>query len=609
MKLLLDLPTGLIDNIIFFLPQQETINLSLTNYQFYQPCLKKLYQKITIRIDAVLKANSGKTRGIDFSDSTQSVIYGFNKITSEDHQFKLINARLKALIISISINIQLLEYIEEITIFGSFDSHINETLMELMWLLAKSSLKKLVITDPKLRHDLKGILTKGEFKNLQLITIDSVKDLSMLEQFLQVSELIVAFIDPDQEKMQIEQLEVSPILIKQLQKLKSITVASDNKIYFVFVCLLNHIYKKIPFKLNLTTFTLNYYHRDIALINRFINSPVINWGTINNIQISLGCDDKQCNQECLANFGLPVNQLKKISLLQNSEAEIDTHKYNELWDIKIVGFLQEIDTSCLKYLSIGHNPCERGVFVDGMEGNYLQRIKLYTETLPTTIDSKQVVLILPNFFKSLSCYEQPMNNILWNGCKCDHCKIYLEKLDEFLMMHKYYNLKSHHFKDLTSSNLFVTIGEWLSRRYFGCGVVSGLDYLKYPLNNVRWNFHDTMFSIPLRCLNHKNYEEHEFDEDVDVDVFYDAGSEFEKCSFDEHLYRPVCSSISHYTDNIIIKISDLNRGNAEDLEPHKFDDLNDGSGFDKWAKVSISGICYNLDKELNGTNYFENVYD
>ena len=44
-----------------------------------------------------------------------------------ENHFKLINARLQSLISSISINTQLLDYIEEITIFDSFfDKTINE---------------------------------------------------------------------------------------------------------------------------------------------------------------------------------------------------------------------------------------------------------------------------------------------------------------------------------------------------------------------------------------------------------------------------------------------------------------------------------------------------
>ena len=81
--------------------------------------------------------------------------------------------------------------------------------------------------------------------------------------------------------------------------------------------------------------------------------------------------------------------------------------------------------------------------------------------------------------KSLSCYEQMMNNLLWNGCKCDDCTIYLGDLDKHLMCHEIFlNFRLHQFKDIMSSNLFVTISEWLSRRLHGTDVLSDLNLLK-----------------------------------------------------------------------------------------------------------------------------------
>ncbi|CUM47311.1 unnamed protein product [Debaryomyces tyrocola] len=608
MKLLLDIPLEIVDDILFFLPQQEIINLSLTNFQFYQPCMKKLYQKVTIRKDPVLKQNKNNVRGIDFTDSTQTVIYGFNKITKEENHFKLINARLQSLISSISINTQLLDYIEEVTIFDSFDKAINETLLKLISSLEKSGLKRLIITNPALRKQVNQIILKDGFQNLQSIIIDNVNQLNGITKFPSIRELIVSFKEDTQEN-QFSELRVNQHLVKSLKQLRSITVTTDNKSYILFIEVLNYINDKIAFQLNLHMFTLNYYHNDLLLIEKFIKSNIINWKTITSLQLAIGCDDVKCNQECLSRLTLPVYLLQKIAFVQNTEKVIDTHKFNEVWDIKVVGMLQELNTKVLKYVSIRHSPCENGVFFDGMEGNYLQRVKLYTHTLPTAIESNRATLVLPNFMKSLSCYEQMMNNLLWNGCKCGHCAIYLGDLDEHLMCHKYYNLKLHRFKDIISSNLLVTISEWLSRRLHGSDILSDLDYLRYPFKDNTWNFHDNLFSIPFKCLNHKNYEEHEYDDEDEVDIFHDAKSEFEPCKFDEHLFRPVGKCMSHFINDLIIQIVDLNRGNAEDIELDKFNDLNDGTGIEKFRKIIFNGICYNLDKELNGTSYFQNVYD
>ncbi|CUM45087.1 uncharacterized protein AC631_05079 [Debaryomyces fabryi] len=609
MKLLLDVPLEIVEDILFFLPQQELINLSLTNFQFYQPCMKKLYQKITIRKDPILKQNKDNKRGIDFTDSTQTVIYGFSKITKEENHFKLINARLQSLISSTSINAKLNDYIEEITIFDSFDKTINESLIKLITTLVNSGLKRLIITNPALRNQVNTIILKEGFQKLESVIIDKVNQLNCITNFPKIKELLISFQEDTQEDRQLSELEVNQQLIKSLKQLESISVSTDNKSYKSFIKVLNYINDKIAFQLSLSTFTLNYYHDDIPLIERFIKSSIINWKTIKSLQLAIGCDDVKCNQECLSKLSLPVYLLKKIAFVQNTEKVIDTHKYNEIWDIKVVGILQEVDTKTLKYISIRHKPCENGVFLDGMEGNYLQRVKLYTQTLPTAIESNRATLVLPNFMKSLSCYEQVMNNLLWNGCKCEHCAVYLGDLDEYLMCHKYYNFKLHQFKDIISSNLFVTISEWLSRRLHGNDILSDLDYLKYPFKKNTWNFHDNLFSIPFKCLDHKNYEEHEYDDEEEVDIFHDALSEFEPCKFNDHLFRPVGKCVSHFINDLIIQIVDLNRGNAEDIELDKYNDLNDGTGIEKFRKIILNGICYNLDKELNGTSYFQNVYD
>lgn len=251
MKLLLDIPLEIVDDILFFLPQQEIINLSLTNFQFYQPCMKKLYQRVTIRKDPVLKQNKDNVRGIDFTDSTQTVIYGFNKITKEENHFKLINARLQSLISSISINTQLLDYIEEITIFDSFDKTINEALLKLMSSLEKSGLKRLIITNPALRRQVNQIILKDGFQNLQLIAIDEVNQLNGITKFPNIRELIVSFKEDTQENRQLSELKINQQLVKGLEQLKSITVTTDNKSYRLFIKVLNHINDKIAFQLNL----------------------------------------------------------------------------------------------------------------------------------------------------------------------------------------------------------------------------------------------------------------------------------------------------------------------------------------------------------------------
>ena len=54
---LIDLPVPIKKSIIKYLPQQALINLSLTNFEFYQPCLQQLYKNITIQYNPPLRPN------------------------------------------------------------------------------------------------------------------------------------------------------------------------------------------------------------------------------------------------------------------------------------------------------------------------------------------------------------------------------------------------------------------------------------------------------------------------------------------------------------------------------------------------------------------------
>lgn len=57
----------------------------------------------------------------------------------------------------------------------------------------------------------------------------------------------------------------------------------------------------------------------------------------------------------------------------------------------------------------------------------------------------------------------------------------------------------------------------------------------------------------------------------------------------------------------------LNRGDAEDIEIGKADELNDGGtdygGAPVLGKIGLNGVVFNLGKELNGTNFSQNIYD
>lgn len=113
---LIDLPDLIKNNIIKYLPQQALINLSLTNYKFYKPCQRQLYKNITIMVNPPLRCKL--KRELDFQDSTQTMIYGYESFRNKQTNLSMVYARIMILIQSLTINVELIGYIQLICVIG-----------------------------------------------------------------------------------------------------------------------------------------------------------------------------------------------------------------------------------------------------------------------------------------------------------------------------------------------------------------------------------------------------------------------------------------------------------------------------------------------------------
>lgn len=149
--LLMDLPPAVRNNVLQFLPQQALINLASTNYVFYKPCMQRLYEKILIQKDPILKSDPTGRKN-DFLDGNHTVIYGLShqsskgKVWSDSAQLKMINARLSVLNLSLSINTELLGFIREIHILDDFNKFGHDhAIVENLTKLACSAVEGLPI--------------------------------------------------------------------------------------------------------------------------------------------------------------------------------------------------------------------------------------------------------------------------------------------------------------------------------------------------------------------------------------------------------------------------------------------------------------------------------
>lgn len=616
MDSLLDIPEEILDNLLYFLPQELLLNLARTNFRFYEPCLRKLYKRLVIQVDPVIKydkSNPNRQR-MDHIELSCTSLTGFVSVfMSREAHLKMVAAKLKTIIVSLKTNPLLATYIEEIDVCGVFNRSVNTELIEFFSILASvsNSVHKIYIAESKVRKQLGYHAFKDKFA-LKSVTIENSSDLvGFRTHFPECQELIIAGFDDTTP------LHTSTVVV--FERLTSLRIRHDHIVSNTFTTALQNLYNRVPFVMkNLKTLNVVQTHETAAQ-----NFPYIDFEGIDNFEVSLGCNDSKCDQGCLET-GLSrfddVNP-KRLSFIQNSDPLLNSHKYTETWDLRVFQFVKNAveNSDSLFYLSIRHNVPGDGNIDDGFEGNYLRKVKLYTFLLPNllaTIQRHVVNLILPNLVASLACYEQPMNTFLWNGCQCAHCAKYLQKLDDYMLYHRYYSTEKGVFKDVLTTQLVRSMSDVLGDRIENDPNLGDLFLLSKPMKNSTWNFHTSKFSTPFFCLAVKNFEMGYFEDDADersgaADKFFDAEDKPNDCRFLNHekFVPNYLIVISHFLNDIIRKMINLNRGNAEDVKIGQTNDENDGFTNLRINKMLVNGIDYNFDHEINGTIFYVNSYD
>lgn len=580
--------------------------------------MKQLYKNLLIQTNPVLHAQNesgSNSRRIDFIDLSKTTICGFSLMAkSTAAHMKMLEAKLQTLLNSLTINPKLATFIETVQTRGTFSKQVETVLVQLFEFLCSvpNSIHKVYIGDQRLRKRLGYHSWRSQFA-LKSLTID---DLDQLRHFdghsSGITELIVAATGTT--------TSVDPSAIPLFEKLKTLLVRDELEVYGVFTGALWDLYKETPFTFkNLKTFNVVHDHN-----NWTHGFPYIRFDKLENFQISLGCNElKTCDQECLE-LGLmrfEFGSLKRLSIIQNTHYQYNNHTNTEKWDLIAFSFIDTIvETSqTLTYLSIRHNVPPDGAIDDGIDGLYLRKVKMYTNILPkllTNIKSHVVSLVLPTLMSSLACYEQAMNTLLWIGCKCAVCREYLDRLDDYLLYHRYYVEEKGVFKDVQTPQLVRSMSEVLSDRMEYDHNVGDLFQLYRPMQNTTWNFHNNKFTIPFRCLPAKTYEIDEMEDESQEaseghEKFFDAVELTNDCKFlHRERFSPFYSTvIAHYIDDLVRKMVHLNRGNAEDVDMALSGEIYDGYSEMRIKKMIINGMDYNFDHELNGTIRFTNSYD
>lgn len=538
------LDNTILGGIIDLLPPQSLINLALTNYIFYTPCLIRLYKHIAI-VEAG-KVAPHNNRKVNFQ--TSSLIYGFNNVADKRINSKLIETRLKILNQAIQVNPELLDYIEKLSIFGEFNAVIQDELLTLLSML--KDLTKVYIKNDKLRKHLKSKVL--------------------------FTSIIIDFHD---EKSSSDELEIRCDKNYELnyKNVKSLMIRNPR---------FHNFLKSLEYQITPQTVNINKDSSNIDLKN------------IRNLELEVD-ENTNLNLMCMK---INLRQIRKLVINQIPPYE---HDVNEKIDVNIYKWLvfNADEFQNLNYFAILYNTPRKGEIKDDFDGNYLKKVEILTAIVQTINKfNLPVNVVLPNYLEILTCYEQRMNHIMWNGCKCDHCSVYLDKLDHFIHFHKYFDDKMNYWKDLTNPIVLNNLAQYFSTRYLN---TNSFDYMT-DIQLTDWNLHSNSFApIEFQCFYSQTVYESEYNEDGDV--WYDALSDPKDCGCSK-LFLQLNICMIHYLQDIVRKIVSLNRGDAESREFH-IEDMNDGDEVMKIPNLLINGFQFVFDKELNGTNFFESYYD
>lgn len=572
----MDLTEEVLDLIIDYLPQQSVINLSLTNYRYYNPCNKKLYKKLLISPDPIQETNAF-TAISGFSYTKLSKLY------TPTSQLRLVNARLSILQQSLEVNEALIKNLQEIHVF--IDEHDDEFVDNLQYILISLissgiTLEKLFVNNLDLRSKLDTKLLK-----LKSGVIDRTINRGL-------NEVVISGFSGIQDLLASDLLE----------NVHSLILPSNEQVYWKIINTILQRQTKFHFKSFKLVFNNENFKENVYLTN------LINWDLIENLEIHLGSPNKNENLIDLLQL-VPIKRLKNLKRFSFVQSKLyDLHVMNEQFDYIIFDFINDLVNVCSKftYLSIEHNLPLFGNFDDGVEGNYFRRKKMYTDLLPKILSKSKnyFELSLPNLFQTLACYEQPMNTLIWNGCKCSHCKVYLEYLDNYMMHHRYYNQSQNGYKDLNCSSLLITIGYALNQRSLSDNLLTNLRLNHYPLRDVLYDFHSTPSGVSNKCYDDEIIDHGLFDESEPVNPNELHNAARKPCKFNQKMfYNNYTKVVSHYLDKMLAGMLNLDRGNAE--EETVGDEMNDDKDYNiSIKKLTINSIEYSIKQERNGTYFF-----
>ena len=547
-SLLSNLPDEILLEVIQLLPQQTKVNIAQVNYKLYKLVQKSLYENLLF----TRKSTLGSLQ--NFQDGLWTVVGGSkNPLVTPKFNSDTFQMRQEVLLQSLTLDTELCDCIKRVVICPRKDGdspteglptekdnegeeeELQETRTTVSPFSVNATLEEFI---KKNCANLEQLSYVGENPHIKArLSIDDISSLKNLQR-LDIDDFYYLTCIPKSKirHLVVNHIITSPICIrvsndtitKAMKNLQSLKF-NDYEAQSIF---LNKFLENWNSKelLPLETAKIIYYHgfndSDIEnqnLVLKFLK--LLDPSLFRNLEIVVGCDHMTCN--CLTDLVKELSkdgslQLRKFAVKQHTVHR--DHNYSEKFDYYLSEFLTKSPSrKSLKYLSISYDvPSDfnigNSVKGNGVQGNFLKRKRLFEATIQKVVNLE--TLVMPHFLENAACYEQVMSDLLWNGCKCEHCKMYLSIFDYYVMHHQYYDGLEGYMTDMITPILFGSAGKALSHRLVDD---SDLSFLKYPQLDTYWNFHTG------NGITH-------FDDEADK----------EDCQFNESCFKPLTKCLAHF---------------------------------------------------------------
>lgn len=562
-----------LSELLSYLPQNELLSVSRTNRFFHELVSARLMKNLVFRSHPSLKS-----KRYWLISSGQTVVGGTRDIyhLSDGANEKVLAEKLLAFKAAISykpiLSCESLVVGEKM--FLTKEGY--ELLLDLVLELIRKSrdLKVIEIRDKALREEVNRIvLSKGGYPTLESIIVDSIPEICSLAKFPNL-RLLTVIVERDNLLEYGADFDFES-LARPLSKISSLTIIDDEDASLRILRFFKEQCSGLRLT-NLKSLKFNHYHgmHNYNTVLRNLSLEIldnfIDLSALENLEMELNCDeDCDCFSSFMLGLSKQLKSLKSVGLMEkqqyNKTNPVLKHQVYENWDLVAFLFLDSLpNKEKLTKLMIKNNPPIDGFIEDGLEGNYLRRRTLYATTLPKFTSLRQ--LVIPSALSVVSCYEQAVSDLLWNGCTCPQCEDHLPLFDNYLMTHQYFDYKvTYDFKDMITCRLFGFFADSLERRIEDRPPMDLIEHSKLPtslptrlsefeiLDNVLrippslvlWNFHGYMKII---CRDFKNDDDEIFyDEERFLSMIPDQ--EKEGCLYNELCFEALRECVDHFFQN------------------------------------------------------------